>query len=251
MPGLKIAIDAGHGPNTPGKRSPDGTLREFHFNSAAARYVAEMLSAYEGVETTFTFEETRDVPLSERTRKANAFGADIFISIHANAYGTGWNDAQGIETYTHTTRGAGSVKLAEAVQESLIRATGLRDRGVKTANFQVLRQTTSVPASILIEAGFMTNRAEAELLKSDAYRRTVARAIADAVADLYNLRLEQQVENAQVSDGATVYVGDRRIEGALIIEGRTYVPVRELADALGGTLTWDQQTRTARMTLPS
>src|SRR5690606_23064088 len=99
---MKIVIDAGHGPDTPGKRSPDGSLREYQFNSAVARYVADKLfGGYEGIEILMTHDDSRDVPLKERTDRANAWKADLFVSIHANAAGDGtsWNSAQGIETF--------------------------------------------------------------------------------------------------------------------------------------------------------
>mgnify|MGYP001350294835 CR=1 FL=1 len=185
---MKIVIDAGHGPDTPGKRSPDGSLREYQFNSAVARYVADtLLHGYEGVEILMTHADDRDVPLKERTDRANAWGADVFVSIHANAYGDGgWNDAKGIETFVYETRPPAAVALANAVQRQLVRATGRPDRGVKSANFHVLRETRMT--AILVECGFMTNRTEAELLKSDEYRRKCAAAIVAGIAETYGLK---------------------------------------------------------------
>src|SRR5690606_582249 len=118
---MKIVIDAGHGPDTPGKRSPDGSLREYQFNAPVARYVAgELLHGYENVEILLTHDDSRDVPLQERTDRANAWKADVFVSIHANAAGEGWSSAQGIETFVYTTRPAAATKLAEAVHRNLI-----------------------------------------------------------------------------------------------------------------------------------
>ena len=197
MLGMRIVIDAGHGPETPGKRSPDGSLREYQFNSAVARYVEEALLHYEGVEILFTHDDNRDVPLKERTDRANACNADLFVSIHANAAGDGgWNSAQGIETYVYTTRPPAAVTLANAVQRNLIRMTGRPDRGVKSANFHVLRET-KMPA-ILVECGFMTNREECELLKSDAYRRKCAEAIVAGIVETYGLK--RKVERASLSN---------------------------------------------------
>jgi len=116
-----------------------------------------------------THSDDRDVPLRERTDRANKWGADLFVSIHANAAGEGWSTAQGIETYVYTTRPPAAVALANAVQRHLIRTTGRPDRGVKSADFHVLRETRMT--AILIECGFMTNKQECELLKSDDYRR--------------------------------------------------------------------------------
>ena len=186
---MKIVIDAGHGPETPGKRSPDGSLREYQFNSVVARYVADaLLRDYEKVEILMTHDDSRDVPLKERTDRANVWKADVFVSIHANAAGDGvtWNSAQGIETYVYTSRPPDAVALANAVQRHLIRATGRPDRGVKSANFHVLRETKMT--AILVECGFMTNRQECELLKSDEYRRKCASAIVAGIVETYGLK---------------------------------------------------------------
>lgn len=185
---MKIAIDAGHGPETPGKRSPDGSLLEYQFNSAVARYVADKLfGEYEGIEILMTHDDSRDVPLKERTDKANAWKADLFVSIHANAAGDGgWNSAQGIETYVYKTRPPAAVALANAVQRQLVRLTGRPNRGVKSADFHVLRETRMT--AILVECGFMTNREEVELLKSDQYRRKCAEAIVAGIAETYWLK---------------------------------------------------------------
>src|SRR5690606_11830869 len=128
----------------------------------------------------------RDVPLKERTDRANAWKADLFVSIHANAAGDGWSSAQGIETYVYVSRPAPAVALANAVQRQLVRATGRPDRGVKSANFHVLRETKMT--AILVECGFMTNREECELLKSDAYRRKCAEAIVAGIVETHGLR---------------------------------------------------------------
>ncbi|WP_342506184.1 N-acetylmuramoyl-L-alanine amidase [Sporosarcina sp. FSL K6-2383] len=175
---MKIMIDAGHGPETAGKRSPDEVLREFSFNNAVANLVKQYL-VKEGLTVFFAHNEHKDVPLSERTSYANKMNVDAFISIHANAYGTNWNSANGIETYIYPTASKGSVVLASLVQRSLISACNRTDRGVKKANFAVLRETR-MPA-VLIECGFMTNRQEAALLLNQAYRQQCARAISFAI----------------------------------------------------------------------
>ena len=65
---MKIVIGGGHGPDTPGKRSPDGSLREFHFNAPTAEYLGKELLKYENVEILFVHDTSRkiDVPLQTR-----------------------------------------------------------------------------------------------------------------------------------------------------------------------------------------
>lgn len=175
---MKIMIDAGHGPETPGKRSPDGRLREFHFNSAVADAVKKRL-LLEGHTIFFSHQKDTDVPLYERTLLANRLKAELFISIHANAFGSSFNNSCGIESFTFTKPLVASKTLADSLQHALVLATGRPDRGVKGADFAVLRDT-NMPA-VLIECGFMTNRIELELLKSDNYRNSCANAIVFAI----------------------------------------------------------------------
>jgi N-acetylmuramoyl-L-alanine amidase len=113
----------------------------------------------------------------------------VHISVHANAAGDVWSPAHGIETFTYTSPSKVSVELAEKVQKSLIKATGLTDRGVKKADFHMVRET-HMP-SILCECGFMSNKEEAALLKSDAYQKKVAQVIVEELADQFDLKKKE------------------------------------------------------------
>ncbi|OME86939.1 hypothetical protein BK120_08425 [Paenibacillus sp. FSL A5-0031] len=239
----KIVIDAGHGPNTAGKRCPDDSMREFAFNSVVARYVRDGLAAYENVVTKFTHDDTgsRDVPLEERVKVANDWGADVFVSIHANAAGDTWSTAAGIETFTSKVASATSGKLAAAVQKALISATGRKDRGVKAEDFYVVAKT-KMPA-ILAECGFMSNAEEAALLKTDAYRKKVAAAIVSGIAEVFALKKKAEV--APVStDKVTVIVNGKKIADGKIEAGVTYVPVRAVTEAFGASVAWDGASKT-------
>lgn len=176
---MKILIDAGHGPATPGKRTADGRMREFHFNAAVANEVKKQLTA-EGYAVLFSHRADRDVPLQERTRFANRSGAQLLVSIHANAAGNGgFTSAEGIECFIYPTAPARTRKLGELLQQSLVMSTRRKNRGLKTADFAILRDT--IMPAVLVECGFMTHRQEAALLKSDAYRKRCARAICFAI----------------------------------------------------------------------
>ncbi|MCG6197552.1 N-acetylmuramoyl-L-alanine amidase, partial [Anoxybacillus sp. LAT_38] len=90
----------------------------------------------------------------------------LLVSIHANAAGNGgWSTAKGIETYTNDQ----AEKLAQIIQRRLVADTSLRDRGVKRADLHITRETAKygIPG-VLCELGFMTNRDECMLLKTDA-----------------------------------------------------------------------------------
>ncbi|WP_019243018.1 MULTISPECIES: N-acetylmuramoyl-L-alanine amidase [Bacillus] len=184
---MKVVLDAGHGYHTPGKRSPDG-LKEYEINRAIAAYTKAAILTYQNVNVIYTHNDKHDVPLKTRTDQANLIQATCFISIHANASGDGntWNDANGIETFIHNHASKRSLSLAEKIQTNLIIATGLKDRGVRTSNFHVLRETKM--AAVLIECGFMTNSDEIKLLRSETYRKACGEAIAKAIAEEYELK---------------------------------------------------------------
>lgn len=182
---MKIMLDAGHGYTTAGKRSPDG-MREYEFTRTVANFAKQLLEGFQNVTVYFAHSDERDVPLKERSDKANQLKIDAYVAIHANAYGSGWNSANGIETYIYITKPKMAYALAQKIQKNLVTLTGLRNRGVKTANFHVLRETNMT--SVLAECGFMTNRNEASLLRSETFRKTCAEAIVKAIADQYTLK---------------------------------------------------------------
>lgn len=213
---MKILLDAGHGKFTIGKQTPDG-MKEFEFNAAVAQYAKEILNDYH-CEVLFSHDPTGkiDVPLQKRTDYANRAGADVFVSIHANAFGPGgWNNTQGIETFVYTTKPQIAVNLANLVQKKLLEATGRPDRKVKPANFHVLRE--SHMTAILAECGFMTNKEEAELLKSDDYRRKCAKAIAESLIEFYNLKQKavKKVEAAEVKPDYKGHSFEKSIQKAI------------------------------------
>lgn len=195
----RFVIEGGHAYNTAGKRLPDGSMREWEFNNAVAVWVEKKLLEYQNVSVLFVSDKSgkEDVSLKERADKANAWGADAYVSIHANAFSAKWNDANGIETYVYENPSAGSLELAEKVHSQLILATGRKDRGVKREDFYVLRET-NMPA-ILVECGFMTNQEEAVLLKSVEYREKVAQAIVNGLVLQYKLQKKKPAVKVTVA----------------------------------------------------
>lgn len=230
---FKWVVNAGHSYNTSGKRSPDG-MKEYEFNRAVANYIKEITYAeYEGVEIFFPHSDVRDVPLQERTDYANRLGADCWTGIHANAYGTTWNDANGIETFVYVTRPERAYTLALGVQRELVKVTGLINRGVKTGDLHEVRETHM--DAILCECGFMTNQNEASLLKSDDYRRKVACAIVTAHAAFYGFRKKLQNAVYIYTDG---YAGESLVKiHNFCLENKFYFePNRKVDGFLGFTI---------------
>ena len=184
----KIAVDNGHGLNTPGKRTPvmpDGrVIREWEFNYPTAKKLGEVLKRC-GLDVVFVSDTEKDTELSTRVQRANNAKADLFVSIHYNAYKGVWGTHGGVETfhYPGSTKGK---KLAELVQNELVKATGLRNRGVKYKNFYVLRRTL-MPA-ILCECGFMDNLEEARLMLDENYQQKVAEAIGKGICNYLGVK---------------------------------------------------------------
>ena len=169
----KICIDTGHG------GIDTGAVNGNYYEKEAALMIACKLGkalALAGVEVIYTRKDDSNVELEERTAFANENAADYFISIHLNAAAN--KQANGIETFAYNETGT-AYKLARAVQNELISATGAADRKVKTANFYVLRKT-AMPA-ILVETGFISNDVEAKALFTDGYQTIIANAVAKAV----------------------------------------------------------------------
>lgn len=182
----KIAIDAGHGMNTPGKRSPSDE-REWSFNNKVVQAATNYLKHYEDVSILRLDDSTgkTDIPLKTRTDKANQWGADILISCHHNANTGKWGSWTGTETY-HYPSSSNSKRLAQAIHPRIVKAYGLRDRGIKTANFHMLRESR-MPA-VLIEGGFMDSTIDIKKLRDDKVLDAAGKAIAEGVAEYFGLK---------------------------------------------------------------
>lgn len=193
---FKIAGCAGHGGFgvTPGKRTPDGEY-EWNFNNKVILAFEEALKQYEGVEFLRTDDRTgrTDVPLKARTDKANAWGANAYVSFHHNASKGIWGTHTGTETFTYTSPSANSIKLAKLVQAEIIKAYGLKDRGVKQADFHIVRETHC--PSILIEGGYMDSTIDIKKLRDDNVLKAAGYAVAKAFAAYAGLKKKNIVNS--------------------------------------------------------
>lgn len=172
----RVAIDAGHGSKTAGKRTPDGYLE--HWINVKTAYYAEQYLEARGVECVrIGWDDTNakddaDVSLTQRQKQIKAADCDIALSMHANAYGTGYNSANGVETLVHKTasKRGDSTALAKAIQAQLIKGTSQTNRGVKQQSLAMCNCTAmGVKAAALMEIGFMTNKHEAKLMMTDVF----------------------------------------------------------------------------------
>lgn len=185
----KIFLDPGHGGHDSGALGFG--LEEKRVNLSVSLKVKKILESHninvEMIRKTDTF-----FSLSERAKRANKSGADYFISIHCNASnGKGY----GAETYCLTgSQGAGK-SLATKIQKSIVSA-GLarKDRGVKEANFTILRETT-MPAA-LVELAFIDNKEDNEILKHK--ENELALAVAKGILDELDIKYNPPSDNSSI-----------------------------------------------------
>ena len=191
---IKVAIDAGHGSKTAGKRTPGG-YREHYINVKSAYYCEQYLED-RGVECVrIGWDDTNskddaDVALATRQKQIKAAECDASVSFHANAFKAVWNKANGVETLIHITasRRGDSERLAKLVQAELVKGTKQTDRDVKRQSLAMCNCTAmGVDAAVLVEIGFMTNKREAELMMSDAFCKEQGEDAARGILKYYKL----------------------------------------------------------------
>lgn len=181
---MKVLIDNGHGENTPGKRSPDGRLREWSYTREIADLVVAGLRK-NGIDAERIVKEDSDVPLSERCRRANNIYRDtgkkaILVSIHCNAAGNGisWMNAQGWSVFVSNNASLNSKRLAESLAQVAecipvpIRKP-MPQQPYWEQNLAICRDT-NCPA-VLTENFFQDNKEDVEYLLSREGKDTVAR----------------------------------------------------------------------------
>jgi len=177
---MKIVIDPGHGGKDSG--AVGNGLREKDITLDIALKLRDKLAAYADVSLTRGGDSF--ITLADRAAVANSIGADCFVSIHVNAGGS-----TGFESYIYTKGLRRSRELQKTVHNEVAAfymAQGLPDRGMKQANFAVLRETT-MPA-VLLENLFIDTDSDAVKLKDPAFRDKAAGAIASGVVKAFNLQ---------------------------------------------------------------
>ncbi|MDE5083099.1 MAG: N-acetylmuramoyl-L-alanine amidase [Trichodesmium sp. St18_bin1] len=172
---VMIVIDPGHGgPTDLGGVGFDG-LREKDIVLPISLEVAQILEQ-NNIQVIMTRKTDRDLDLPPRSELANRVGADLFVSIHANAISMSRPDVNGLETFYYQS---GQV-LARYIQNSMLEAfPTMKNRGVKRARFYVLRHT-KMPAA-LVEVGFVTGNYDSRILANPGQRSRMAQAIARGI----------------------------------------------------------------------
>lgn len=167
-----VVLDPGHGGHDRG--ASIGYVFEKHLALDTARRVEQLLKQ-SGLKVVMTRSRDVFIPLPDRAAAGNRYSNAIFVSIHYN-YNRG-GSGNGVESYYHHSAG---YSLASYIQAYLVQRTRMTNRGVKTANFHVIRNTTRNPA-VLIECGFVSNNDERSHMLTGEFRARIAEGIAQGI----------------------------------------------------------------------
>lgn len=186
---MKVFLDAGHGGKDPGALG--NNLKEKDINLSVALRVGEILKRH-NIEVLYSRTTDVSLELSERTNLANKSKADVFVSIHCNAAEN--VNAKGVETFSYPNSAKGTA-LAKCIQDSILQSKVYTlERGIKTANFAVLRQSNMTSA--LVELAFISNIEDAKILKDrqDELAESVARGILNYLGIKYMEDIKEVVD---------------------------------------------------------
>jgi N-acetylmuramoyl-L-alanine amidase len=220
-------LDAGHGGKDPGAvghglKEKDLTL------DICLRVQSYMELNYPGQECRMSRWNDKNLTLAQRTTEANGWKAECFVSVHINAHGS--TLAAGFESFRHNTLISSQTpagRLQKLLHDKISPLWTMRkrpDRGMKTANFHVLRESR-MPA-VLLELGFISNPDDAALLKDSRFLDLHAAAIGDAVAQFLELK---KAERRPISKpAATLY--------RVIVDGKQVGAFQEIENTMRHTL---------------
>ena len=195
----KVYFDKGHGGSDPG--AVGNGMREKDLVAKIMDYAEAFIKAnYEGVQTRMSRAGDQTVSLQQRTDDANQWGADVFISSHINAFN---GNARGFETFRHDNAPSATRTLQNVLHKEIVATISkfgsVPDRGQKTANFHVLRETRM--SAVLTETLFIDNANDAKLLKQEAFLKAVGEAHAVGVAKFLGLTEKPK----KADDNAVMY----------------------------------------------
>ncbi len=242
-----VILDAGHGLDTPGKRTPlfpdDSFMHENEFNRSVVRKIDLLLEKSDIIDTFFTVTEKYDVSLAERVQRANdiyeqnkeLYDKVVLISVHANALTGSWGTQNGTSTYHYPTNPVDK-KFAEVIHAHLVQATKLRDRGVIGEQFYIIKNVKMT--ACLCECAFMDNLTEAKLLMSDEFRQSCAEGIVNGLKEYFGINNKiLNVEYSVTANGTYQLKGDVLDFGVKIVNKKN--TIIEEPYCTNGTFFWN------------
>ncbi|HGU6173219.1 TPA: N-acetylmuramoyl-L-alanine amidase [Escherichia coli] len=230
----KIFLDPGHGGKDPGAVA--NGLKEKDITLEISKMIRQyLLDNYTNIEVRLSREFDAFLDLSDRAEKANTWGADIFISVHINAGG-----GTGFESFRHPNASDKTSSIQTIIHREVanfFKDKGFIDRGIKTANYAVLRETKM--AAVLLENLFIDNPRDAAFLKEEANRQAIAEAIGKGIVQAFGLKQTSKEGQTEMTKTKILFEG-KELEG-FIVDGKSYAEVRKLCELLGLKVTWNAQ----------
>lgn len=234
---VKIFIDPGHGGNDPG--AVGNGLLEKMLTLTISKRIKDMLVEYENVLVKLSREDDQTLSLKQRTDMANAWGADFLLSVHINAKPGGY----GYEDFVYPNSSGATLAYQNAIHEEVMKQVDFKDRGKKQSNLHMLRES-KMPA-LLTENGFIDHSGDAAKLKQTEFIDKIAQGHVNGIVKAFGLKKKE--EEKVVSTDAKVTLNEGKPIPAMIMDGRAYVQVREIAELLGLKIIYVHEDKTTKL----
>ena len=218
MVNVKICIDPGHGGKDSG--ATNGSAYEKNINLAVALKLKTLLLG-RGLEVLLTRETDVFNTVNEKARIANAYKADIFVSIHCNSAASVL--AHGTETLVYSLTGD-NLRLGETIQDKLVKSLKRANRGVKQRKDLAVLNSTNMAAA-LVELAFISNAEEKALLIDNTFQQKAAQAIYEGILDYIGLGEIETVSKIKINLNGVI----KEVE-TINKDGYNYIKLRDLAD---------------------
>ena len=174
---MKVCVDAGHGGADPGAIGLEPRRLEEKDVTLALAFLLEEELVLRGHEVIMTRRQDRTLALDARAEFANRYEAELLVTLHCNAAAD--PRVEGMEVFHRPGSPAGRETAANVLTRMLAAFPGHENRGVKEADFTVLREATAT--GVLVEAEFLTNPSQLKFLADPKNQRGLARAIAEGI----------------------------------------------------------------------
>lgn len=220
---FKIALSAGHGYNTPGKRClkkyDKNQTREWVLNDRICDKIENKLKDYTGYSLLRVDDTTgkNNISLTNRSNASNKWGADFYLAVHHNA-GVNGGKGGGIVAYTYTKASDTSKKWQKDLYTELIKATGLkgnRSTPMAAANLHECREPNA-PA-VLLELGFMDSATDVPIILTEKYAEQCADAIVKVIVNNGKLTKKKTAVKETTANKTTKKKSDTEIAKEVIL----------------------------------
>ena len=209
-----LILDAGHSHDTKGKKAFDNSFYEWDFNNKM-QYLLKTRAEAHGITVKLTNPNpgtVSDISLTTRANTANNFYRSlnipktIMVSLHANAYGSDFNSARGVEVYHASNASENSKNVAKYLCDSIYNDvknidTNFKNRGVKCQDFTVIYKT--ITPAVLIEYAFYSNKDDLKILKNN--QNELVEATLKGICKYFNINYQEPKKEAIKTDSNTYY----------------------------------------------